>query len=72
MRLEEIFMAGNDNRENNKGCLEGLLEIFFVGIIEIIGEILEAIIKKIFEYIFGIAVIVFIIYMIVTFIANHT
>ena len=61
----------NDNRENNKGCLEELLEIFFVGIIEMIGEILEAVVKKIFEGILYIAAIVFVIYMIVTFLMNH-
>ena len=61
----------NDNRENNKGCLEGLLEIFFVGIIEMIGELLVAVVKTIFEYVFAIALIVFVIYMIVTFLMNH-
>ena len=61
----------NDNRENNKGCLEELFEIFFVGIIEMIGEILVAIVKTIFEYVFAIAAIVFVIYMIVTFLMNH-
>lgn len=54
----------NDNRENNKGCLEGLLEI-------LIGEILMAIGKMIFEGILYIAAIVFVIYMIVTFLMNH-
>lgn len=58
----------NDNRENNKGCLEGLLEILIGGIF---GGILMAIGKMIFEGILYIAAIVFVIYMIVTFLMNH-
>lgn len=76
----------NYNREDNKGCLEGLLESLFVGIIElfvvIVKEIFEIIFisiieafveigRKILEYIFAIIAIIFVIYLLVTFLINH-
>lgn len=61
----------NDNRKNNGGFLDELLEAFFTGIIEIFGEILEALVKKFFEAIFAIAAIALVIYLIVTFATNH-
>lgn len=61
----------NNNRENNKGGLEELLEIFFVGCIYLIGEILVEIAKKIFDYILAIIIIAFVMYLLVTFLINH-
>ena len=77
----------NYNREDNKGCLEGFLEILFVGIIElfvgILKELFEIIFisiietfveigRKLLEYIFAIIAIIFVIYLLVTFLINHT
>ena len=66
-------MAGNnDNRENNKGFLDELIEIFLEGLLAIFGEILGALLELLVKAIGVIIAIGFIIYLIVTFIANHT
>ena len=66
----------NDNRENNKGCLEGLLEIFLEGLlamfVEIFGALLEWLVKGAVKAIGFIIAVGLVIYLIVTFIANHT
>lgn len=61
----------NDNRENNKGCLDGLLEIFFEGIMALIIEIIAELSKWLIKAVGVIIAIGFVIYLVITFLINH-
>lgn len=61
----------NNNRENNKGCLDELLEIFFEGIMALFIEIIAELSKWLIKAVGVIIAIGFLIYFIVTFLINH-